>query len=108
IIKNEMDIEKIKIEIDNKRSNIANIKMKKVAIEERQRNLNKDISQLVEINEEIQRKEDLINKLDSKRASLEMAIESIKSISKDIHREFAPFINKKVGRKIGRASCRER
>jgi len=100
IINNDMDIEEIKIEIDNKRSNISNIKMKKVAIEERQRNLNKDISQLVEINEEIQRKEDLINKLDSKRASLEMAIESIKSISKDIHREFAPFINKKVGRII--------
>src|SRR5699024_6954251 len=100
IINNDIDIEEIKIEIDNKRSNISNIKMKKVAIEERQRNLNKDISQLVEINEEIKRKEDLINKLDSKRASLEMAIESIKSISKDIHREFAPFINKKVGRII--------
>src|SRR5699024_11042773 len=100
IINNDIDIEEIKIEIDNKRSNISNIKMKKVAIEERQRNLNKDITQLVEINEEIQRKEDLINKLDSKRASLEMAIESIKSISKDIHREFAPFINKKVGRII--------
>src|SRR5699024_3089819 len=55
IINNDIDIEEIKIEIDNKRSNISNIKMKKVAIEERQRNLNKDISQLVEINEEIQR-----------------------------------------------------
>lgn len=89
--------EEIKKKIDLTRDEISNIKIEKKGIEERINILNREISNLVEIDEEIQRKENKIEKLDKKRASIGLAINTIEELSKDIHRQFAPTINRKVG-----------
>ena len=92
--------EELKMKIDNLNREISNLKIEKRGIEERLKTLNDEISQLVEIDEEIHRKEALIEKLDNKKDSIELAKYTIELLSKDIHRQFAPTINKKVGKII--------
>ena len=58
------------------------------------------ISDLVNIEEEINRATSNLQVLDHKRAALEVARNTIEDLSKDIHRQFAPAINKRVGKVI--------
>ena len=58
------------------------------------------ISDLVNIEEEINRATSNLLVLDHKRAALEVARNTIEDLSKDIHRQFAPAINKRVGKVI--------
>lgn len=89
--------EEIQKEVDRQKSKISKIKIDKISIEERQKGLNQDISRLVNLNEEIKRKESLINSFNRKKDSIKMAKKSIENISKNLHRDFAPSINRKVG-----------
>lgn len=58
------------------------------------------ISDLVNIEEEINRTTSNIQVFDHKRAAIEVAKNTIEDLSKDIHRQFAPAINKRVGKVI--------
>ncbi len=59
--------------------------------------LHPEISSLVDIEEEILRNLDLIRKMDEKRESLELAKSTIRKLSSEIHTQFAPHINERVG-----------
>lgn len=72
------------------------IKVSISGIEQNINNLNKRVSKLVTIDEDIERKEELINSLDDKIQAITLAKSTIKDISKDIHRQFAPDINRRV------------
>lgn len=91
------DIEDIKKDIEINRQEISNINIEKTRIEEKLNYLNTKLSKLVEVEENIGRQEDELSKLDDKRAAVELAMQTIKRLSKEIHREFAPRINETVG-----------
>ncbi|MGN9165919.1 ATP-binding protein [Tissierellaceae bacterium HCP3S3_D8] len=96
----ELSSEELKKAIDTRKLVISDIRVEKRGIEERLNLLNGRISQLVEIDEEIKRKQEIMTELDDKRESIELARDTIENISKDIHRQFAPTINEKVGKII--------
>lgn len=96
----ELSSEELKKAIDIRKLVISDIRVEKRGIEERLNLLNSRISQLVEIDEEIKRKQEMMTELDDKRESIELARDTIENISKDIHRQFAPTINEKVGKII--------
>lgn len=99
-IEESLSADELKKNIDEKNQEISNEKIEKRGLEERLKVLNRELSKLVEIDEEIKRNDNLILKLDKKREAIEMAKNTIESLSKDIHRQFAPTINKKIGRII--------
>ncbi|MBC8591341.1 ATP-binding protein [Wansuia hejianensis] len=99
-IEENLSADELKKNIDEKNQEISNEKIEKRGLEERLKVLNRELSKLVEIDEEIKRNDNLILKLDKKREAIEMAKNTIESLSKDIHRQFAPTINKKIGRII--------
>src|SRR5699024_5501004 len=88
-------------QLENDRSKkfneISEVKADISAIGERLDYLNRELKRLVEIDEEIERKENSIAEMDKKKKAIELAKDTIQSLSKDIHRQFAPTINKKVG-----------
>ena len=90
-------VDKIKKDIDREGEEISNIRIKKSGVEERLNYLNNRIDKLVEIEESIFRREEELSELDGKRQALELAMKTIKDLSKNIHREFAPEINRSVG-----------
>lgn len=77
--------------------NISSLKIMQKGIEEKLNILNSSISRLVEVDEEILRKKERIEELDKKKDALELAKETISELSKEIHSQFAPHINKVVG-----------
>ncbi|MDR7870458.1 MAG: AAA family ATPase [Tissierellaceae bacterium] len=96
-IDEEMSVDELKTEINHKKEEISDTKIDIGRCEERINALNKEISSLVEIEEEISRIQDFLNKQDDKREALTLAKSTIEDLSKDIHRQFAPMINNKVG-----------
>lgn len=90
-------IDEIKKDIDKKQEEISNTRIQKSALEERLNYLNKKIDKLVEVEETIIEKENRLYSLDKKRESLDLAINTLKDLSKDIHKEFAPKLNDTVG-----------
>lgn len=89
--------EELKTQIDDRNTHIAHIKVEKRGIDENLNLLNDKVSELVEVDEDIDRMNTLIEELDNKRESIELAKATIEMLSKDIHRKFAPTINRKVG-----------
>lgn len=89
--------EELKSQIDDKNAHISNIKVEKRGIDENLNFLNDRVSELVEVDEDIDRMNTLIEELDNKREAMELAKDTIEILSKDIHRKFAPTINRKVG-----------
>lgn len=87
--------------IGEKQERIYQLEVENSKLEERLKTLNSKLERLVEIDEEIERKKKLIEDLDNKREAIKMAKETIESLSKDIHKQFAPSINKKIGKIIG-------
>lgn len=92
-----MDIDKLKNQLLEKDKMIREDKEKAARLEERIKNLTSSTRPLVEINEEIIRKRKIIEMYEIKLKSLEIAKDKINSISKEIQRDFAPKLNKKVG-----------
>lgn len=72
----------------------------KKGIESNLENINQKISNLVNVEEEIHRSTLKINEMDRKKQSLELAKSTIEELSKDIHKQFAPVINERVGKII--------
>ena len=99
-IEEALSEDELKAKISNKKEGINELRIKLGKCEEALKHLNKDISQLVEIEEEIARLEAYIKELGDERRALELAKSTIEEISKDIHGQFAPMINRKVGRII--------
>ena len=91
-----MSIEKIENEISYIKDDISNIRIDTSRLEEQVNNLNNELSKLVEIDESIYRLEKFLEESDEKKEALELAKTTIEEISKDIHHQFAPAINKKV------------
>lgn len=92
----------IQVRIDRLSEAISQIKLDKKGAEERINLLIKRVSKLVEIEEEINRNQVLLKSLDRKKAALELAKNTIENLSKDIHNQFAPEINKKVSQIVNR------
>ena len=96
-IEEAMSVDRLEIEISLIKDEISNIRVDSSRLEEQVNNLNNEVSKLVEIDEGIDRLEKFLEESDEKKEALELAKTTIEDISKDIHRQFAPAINKKVG-----------
>lgn len=94
--------EELNSEISYLLESISDLKIKQKGIEEKSNILNTKISRLVEIHEETNRKKREIEDLDKRKEALELAKGTIETLSKDIHSQFAPHINKVVGEIIER------
>lgn len=92
----------IKNGIDELTESISNFKLDKKGIDEKINLINPQISRIVEIEEEIQRSKNMIEEFDNKKKAIELAKSTIEELSKDIHNQFAPHINEKVGNMIGK------
>ncbi len=75
-------------------------KINKKGIDSNLDNINIKISNWVNIEEEIKRVISKIKDMDNKREALELAKTTIEDLSKDIHKQFAPAINQRVGKII--------
>ncbi len=95
-----LDSQELKLQIEEKQAMINDLKVKSSGSNERLDILNREVKKLVEIDEEINRKIDLREDLDKRRQALDLAKETIEQLSRDIHKQFAPEINEKVGRII--------
>lgn len=76
---------------------LNDIKIEQNIIEEKINILNKGVKDLLEIEESIENLENDILNMDKEKKAIELAKETILNVSKDIHQEFAPTINKRVG-----------
>ena len=95
-------IDKVKImdDIGDKEEALSTIRDKDARLEERIDNLNKEVKKLVEIEEEIDRLKNLIEDYDNRIEAINIAKDTIENISRDIHNQFAPIINREVGQMI--------
>lgn len=91
-----LDKNQLKYQIDRSNEGVSDLRIALRGIEENLSILGKDIARLVEIEEELDRKIIYKKELDQKLVSLELATQTIEELSKDIHSQFAPTINKKV------------
>ncbi len=92
----------IKNRIDELIEIISQNKLDKKGIDEKINLINPKISKLVEIKEDIERCKEKLIEFDSKKEAIELAKSTIEELSKDIHNQFAPEINKKVGNIINK------
>jgi len=95
-----LDKEQVRAEIDECTERISDYKISLSRVEENINLLGKNISRLVEIEEELERRKEYKKELENEYKALDLAASTIESISKEIHDEFAPDINNKVGRLI--------
>ncbi|MDU5082267.1 AAA family ATPase [uncultured Tissierella sp.] len=94
----DMDKNQIKYQIDRINENISDIKIALRGAEENLNILGKNIERLIVIEEEIERKIKYKEELENKYKSLEIAAQAIEELSRDIHSQFTPAINKKVSK----------
>lgn len=94
----DMDKNQIKFQIEKTNENISDIKIALKGIEENLNILGKNMERLVVVEEELDRKIRYKEELENKYRSLEIAAETIEELSKDIHSQFTPGINKKVSK----------
>lgn len=99
-MENPTDVSEIMKRIKDKEEDISNMRERYARLGERIDSLNEEIGRLVDIEEEIGRLEKRIEEFDNRIKSINMAKEIIQSISQEIHNQFAPTINKKVGQII--------
>lgn len=92
----EIDRDGLLQSIENKKSILQNYLDINARLEERIDNLNKDVKQIITIEEEIDRFKTVIKDYENQIRSINIAKETIENISKEIHHQFAPTINKDV------------
>lgn len=90
-------VEEIKKDINKKIEEISNTKIRESALKENLNYLNNKIDTLVEIEESLSKNKRKLSLLDKKRQSIELAMDTLKGLSKNIHKEFAPKLNDTVG-----------
>ncbi|MCK9444731.1 MAG: AAA family ATPase [Tissierellaceae bacterium] len=111
-LKGEIVDEKVEIldedillkEIDKFRNTISSLNISLTKVEENLNILGRDVSKLVDIEEELDKREKVKLEMDMELEALELAINTIENLSKEIHHEFAPNINEKVGKLIQRVT----
>jgi hypothetical protein len=96
----EIDKAEITDEIMKKEENLLSMNDSNARLEERIDNLNTEVKELLVMEEEIHRTKDLIESYDNRIKSIEIAKETIEDISKEIHNQFAPSINKRVSQMV--------
>lgn len=94
----DMDKNQLRYQIERVKENISDFKIALKGVEENINILGKNMERLVVIEEELDRKKKYKEELENKYKSLEIAANVIEELSKDIHSQFAPSINKKVGK----------
>lgn len=99
-IDESIDKDLILMELDISKDKIESLKINLKEVETNFNILEKDICKLSEIEEEIYRKEKYKDEMDYKLTSLNLAINTIEDLSKDIHSQFAPLINRKISNVI--------
>lgn len=75
---------------------ITNIKLEIARNETNLNNLEKELSSMVVLEEELKDKEHFLQEMDKEIAAIELAKTTIEELSKNIHEDFAPHINKNV------------
>ena len=96
----EIDKAEIMDEIMKKEETLLSMNDSNARLEERIDNLNIEVKELLVMEEEIHRTKDLIESYDNRIKSIEIAKETIEGISKEIHNQFAPSINKRVSQMV--------
>lgn len=94
---NVLPIEKINSKIQELQEAYSSVMLDKKGIEERISYIEPKISRLIEIEEELLREKSLLKEFDKRIEAIRLAKSTIEGLSKDIHNQFAPEINKKVG-----------
>ncbi|MDR7855808.1 AAA family ATPase [Tissierella sp.] len=91
-----MDKNQAKYKIERANENITDLKISLKGVEENLNILSKNIERLAAIEEELDRKAAYKEELENKYNALDIAAQTIEELSKDIHSQFAPDINRKV------------
>lgn len=94
------DMDQVSYEINLSKDQIYNLKIELMEVETNSSMLEKEVSKLVEIEEDIYGKEQYKDELDARLESLNIAINTIEDLSKDIHSQFAPVINRRVSKAV--------
>ncbi|MSU00798.1 ATP-binding protein [Tissierella pigra] len=92
----KVDKNQLRYEIERTGESISDFKIALKGIEENLKILGKNMDKLVEIEEELEKREKYKDKMEFKIKSLELAINTIEELSTNIHYEFAPSINKGI------------
>ncbi len=92
--------EELDILLVNVKDQLVVEQLSKKGLESRLDELNQKISQLVNVDEEMTRSISQIAVMDNKINAIQLAKDTIESLSKDIHKQFAPAINKRVSNVI--------
>ncbi len=95
---NNLDISKIEDDIKLREEILLKLRNTLARLEERVDNLNDEIKKLIEIEEKINRVEEEIDYYRNRIRSIEIAKSTIEGISREIHNQFAPEINRQVGK----------
>ena len=96
----DRDVEAIERELREKEEYLSSLNNEHSRLEVKLDTLNTYIKELVDIEEEINRTEAEIKQMDKKKRAINIAKEVILKISEEIHKEFAPRINKDVSQLI--------
>ncbi|KPU27698.1 hypothetical protein TR13x_04035 [Caloranaerobacter sp. TR13] len=91
------DIKKLEGDVKIITQQIAAKKEQVARLEEKIKGLTLSVRPMVDIDEEIDRKTKLKKHYEEKLEALELARNTIERISREIHKDFAPKLNKKVG-----------
>lgn len=92
-----LDLKTIHEKINVEKEKLNNLKIEKITVKEKINLLEESIQRLRTVEEEIERKKEKILKYEEKLKSINLAKNTIISISKNIHRDYAPEINSTVG-----------
>lgn len=92
--------DEINLSLVNVKDKLISEQLNKKGLESRLEDLNQKISHLVNVDEEITRSISQIDDMDKKINAIQLAKNTIESLSKDIHKQFAPAINQRVSKVI--------
>lgn len=92
--------EELDISLVNVKDELIAEQLSKRGLESSLEDLNQKISHLVNVDEEITRSISQITDMDKKINAIQLAKNTIENLSKDIHKQFAPAINKRVSNVI--------
>lgn len=92
----ELSKESLGIKLEELNESISNLNLENKKIQTQIDIITPEISSLIHIEEEIIRKSKLLQRMEEKRDSLELAKSTILKLSSRIHTQFAPHINERV------------
>lgn len=101
-IEPELTREALETSLEDLNQSISNLNLENKKLQTQIDGLTPEISSLVNIEEELIRKIKLLEEMDEKRESLDLAKSTILKLSSEIHTQFAPHINERVGITLSR------